>query len=328
MKKVISLVIAIAVMVSMFVIPASAEVKTWAHCLDAINDAQTGTTPSTEVTEVSSEAVAGTDAKFTLQGWVALDVGVTSFAISKDSGTTWEAAQFELFDRSGEGVQGFRVVVSTAGQAAGAHSALIAAVIDGVNYDMINFTYTLTDPNVLSSASQIVAGETKLTQDITGLLSVTEGTYVIDLAGFTWSHNNVALQVEGTADVTIIDSVGGGKISVDPNDAINAYGGSLTLNGVTVESDGPGMDGIFVKAGNIVVKNSTIIAPKAGIDASQSETEATILVDGGTFGVYEGEEEKNRSCAIEFRSDNKNVTLKGDIKFENNIILRRDDCTK
>ena len=183
-------------------------------------------------------------------------------------------------------------------------------------------------PPVLSSASQIAAGETKLTQNITGNLTVTEGTYVIDLAGFTWSNDNVALEVDGTANVTIIDSVGGGKISVYPNDAINAYGGSLTLNGVTVEADGSGMDSIFVKAGNILVKNSTLIAPKAGIDASQSDTAATIVVDGGTFGVYAGAEDKSRSCAIEFRNDNKNITLKGDIKFENNVIIRRNDCTK
>ena len=183
-------------------------------------------------------------------------------------------------------------------------------------------------PTVLSSASQIAAGETKLTQNITGNLTVTEGTYVIDLAGFTWSNDNVALEVDGTANVTIIDSVGGGKISVYPNDAINAYGGSLTLNGVTVEADGSGMDAIFVKAGNILVKNSTLIAPKAGIDASQSDTAATIVVDGGTFGVYAGAEDKSRSCAIEFRNDNKNITLKGDIKFENNVIIRRNDCTK
>ena len=183
-------------------------------------------------------------------------------------------------------------------------------------------------PPVLSSASQIAAGETKLTQNITGNLTVTEGTYVIDLAGFTWSNDNVALEVDGTANVTIIDSVGGGKISVYPNDAINAYGGSLTLNGVTVEADGSGMDAIFVKAGNILVKNSTLIAPKAGIDASQSDTAATIVVDGGTFGVYAGAEDKSRSCAIEFRNDNKNITLKGDIKFENNVIIRRNDCTK
>ena len=328
MKRVISLIIAITIVISTFVVPASAVAKTWTHCLDTINDVATGTTPSTEITKISSEGFAGTNATFKLQGWVDLNAGVTSFAISKDKGTTWETAQFEFFDRSGEFVQGFRVFIPTADQTVGAYSVLIAAVIDDVNYEIIDFSYNLTDPNVLTSATQIKAGETKLTQDITGYLNVTEGTYVIDLAGFTWSHDNVALQVEGTADVKIIDSSENktGKIIVSPNDAINAFDGTLTIDGVTVEANGIGMDAIFVKAGTVTVKDSILYAPKAGIDASQSTTEATIIVDGVTFAGHS--DVQDRECAIEFRSDNKNVTLKGDIKFSNNTIIRRDDCTK
>lgn len=334
MKKVISLVIAIAVMISMFVIPASAAAKSWHHCLDAVNGAVSGsggTGPSVAASNLSGYA-GNVGCIFSFVGWVQPDEGQTveKFVVSKDNGSTWEDTTFTTKDRSAELARlvGFDVSLATEGQAAGSYTDVIGVVVDGVTYEMINFSYSLIEAGVLSDASQIVPGTTKLTQDISGALNVTSGTYVIDLAGYTWSHNNVALTVGGTADVTVKDSVGGGKIAVRPNDATQVDGGKLTFDNVTVSADGGGMDAIFVNAGTVIVKKSTLIATKAGIDVSQNGDSATIIVDGATFGVYEGEEDPSRSCAIEFRNSNKDIELKGDIKFENNLILRRDVGTE
>ena len=332
MKRTISLVIAIAVMISMFIVPASAATqneKTWTHFVDEVRGATSGNAaPGTGGAYTELEGYAGVvGTTFEFQGWVDLNAGVDSFAVSKDGGTTWAATDYELYDRSAEGVQGYRVRISTTGQAEGNYWDVVYAIVDGVAYDMIGFTYTLAPKGAITSPSQFTPGENKLTQDISGNFSAASGTYVIDLAGHTWSHNNVAMDVNG-ADVTIIDSVGGGKIAVRPNDAINVNSGSLTLNGVTVSADGGGMDALFVNGGTVNVINSTLVATKAGIDVSQNGDSATITVDGATFGVYAGSEDPSRSCAIEFRNNNKKVILKGDIKFNNNLILRRDDCSK
>ncbi len=332
MKRTISLVIAIAVMISMFIVPASAATqneKTWTHFVDEVRGATSGNAaPGTGGAYTELEGYAGVEgATFEFQGWVDPNAGVDSFAVSKDGGTTWAATDYEFYDRSAEGVQGYRVRISTTGQAAGSYWDVVYAIVDGVAYDMIGFTYTLAPKGAITSPSQFTPGENKLTQDISGNFSAASGTYIIDLAGHTWSHNNVAMDVNG-ANVTIIDSVGGGKISVYPNDAINVNSGSLTLNGVTVSADGGGMDALFVNGGTVNVINSTLVATKAGIDVSQNGDSATITVDGATFGVYAGSEDPARSCAIEFRNNNKKVILKGDIKFNNNLILRRDDCSK
>lgn len=223
--------------------------------------------------------------------------------------------------------QGFHMAQGTAAEGAEIYVSEVTGLATGNAVIMAIYTEASTDAPI-TNASQISSGETVLTQDISGALNVTSGTYVIDLAGHTWSHNNVALTVGGTADVTVKDSVGGGKIAVRPNDATQVDGGKLTLDNVTVSADGGGMDAIFVNAGTVIVKNSTLIATKAGIDVSQNGDSATIVVDGATFGVYKGAEDPSRSCAIEFRNSNKDIELKGDIKFENNLILRRDVGTE
>ena len=200
----------------------------------------------------------------------------------------------------------------------------------GPNGSWITGVKLTTDTSIssaLTNANAIVEGETKLTQDITGTLVASSGTYVIDLAGYTWKNSTaVALNVNG-ADVTIIDSVGGGKIIVTQNDAIEVNSGKLTAKGVTIVSDNSGGDALFVNGGTTVVEDCTLYAKKAGIDVSQNGNSATITVKGGTFaGTYSAAED--RTCAIEFRNNDKTLTLSGDITFTNDLILRRNECTK
>ena len=179
---------------------------------------------------------------------------------------------------------------------------------------------------VITNAAEITAGNTKLTNNITGSLTASSGTYVIDLAGKTWSATTtLALNVNG-ANVKVIDTVGGGKIIVTANDAVEVNSGTFTGEGITIISDNSGGDALFVNGGTTIVKDCTLYAKKAGIDVSQNGSSAAITVDGGTFaGTYSNAEE--RTCAIEFRNNTKTVLLKNDITFTNNLVIRRNECT-
>ena len=184
----------------------------------------------------------------------------------------------------------------------------------------------------VSSVSQISSSNLNayytLTSDISGAVELSGCMATIDLKGHTWTSSGSTLTVTG-ALVTVIDSVGGGMIEAPTNDAITMNSGSLTLDGVKVSADGSGMDAIFVSGGTVNVKNSILVASKAGMDLSQNVTKApTITVEDSTFEVYNGAEDKARICAFEFRNNLTTIKLVGDNKFNNSTVLLRDDCTR
>lgn len=183
-------------------------------------------------------------------------------------------------------------------------------------------------PEGISDASEIKPDvENKLTMPIKGTLSVTSGTYIIDLNGQTWTDTQEFINVSGSANVTIKDSVGGGRIVSTSGDTILMGGGTLTLDNVTVKAPQGSADALFINDGSITIKNSTLYAGKAALDLSQRGTGADVVVENVTFAGYP-DDPNNRTSAIEFRHNNKTVTLKGDNKFNNNTIIIRNDCTK
>ncbi|MBR3919132.1 MAG: hypothetical protein IKJ59_10410 [Clostridia bacterium] len=338
MKKVISLVIAIAVMVSLFIVPVSA-----AEQVIDLSTLDTYNFPAAGINDVVGFhfATGGQSGDYSL-GTLDLS-GYNMMVVTYRNGVQPgdSVADIELLNGANEQVG----ILETEGS--GGWSSEIIGYIDISAVTSTSDTYSfklLSGPNgswitgvklttdtgvssVITTASAIKAGETKLTQDIKGTLIASSGTYVIDLAGCTWSNTSgLALNVNG-ADVTIIDSVGGGKIIVTQNDAIEVNSGKLTAKGVTIVSDNSGGDALFVNGGTTVVEDCTLYAKKAGIDVSQNGNSATITVKGGTFaGTYSAAED--RTCAIEFRNNDKTLTLSGDITFTNDLILRRNECTK
>ncbi|MBR5785613.1 MAG: hypothetical protein IKY41_02820 [Clostridia bacterium] len=338
MKKVISLVIAIAVMVSLFVIPVSA-----AEQVIDLSTLDTYNFPAAGINDVvgfhfATGGTSGDNSLGTLdlsgynmmvvtyRNGVAPGIGVADIALVNSANE-----QVGLLETEGSGGWGSEAIgyidISAITSTSDTYSFKL---LPGANGSWITGVKLSTESGIssaLTNANAIVAGETKLTQDITGTLVASSGTYVIDLAGFTWSNSTaVALNVNG-ADVTVIDSVGGGKIIVTANDAIEVNSGKLTTKGIAVISDNSGGDAFFVNGGTTVIEDCDIYAKKAGIDVSQNGDSATITVKGGTFaGTYS--EEEVRTSAIEFRNDNKEITLLGDITFKNNLILRRNEATK
>lgn len=172
----------------------------------------------------------------------------------------------------------------------------------------ICMTFFTEKPEGISSPDDFVEGGTvnKLVRNIAGQFAPTSGTYVIDLAGYTWSHNDIALKVSGTANVTVIDSVGGGKIYAN-NDAITPHGGSLTLRGISVEADSSGCDAVFAKGGTVVVEDCFLDGRQSSVH-NDNEYGATVSVIGCTL---DGDDValKGRNNAV--------ITISGNTVFNN-----------
>ena len=338
MKRTISLVIAIAVMISMFIVPASAaDYVVDMTALEAYNFEAAGITDIVGF-HYATGGKEGNNSLGTLDlsgynymkitysnGVAESNTDIKDIVLVNSAGD-----EIGTLDTIGTGWWGtFRngyIDISAVTSTSDTYTLKANPEVGGNGIWVTGVT--LTNEIAIENASQITAGETKLTQDITGALSVSSGTYVIDLAGHTWSHNNVVLTVSG-ANVTVIDSVGGGLIDSPNNDAITVNNGSLTLDGVKVSADSGGMDAIFVNGGTVYVKNSTLVGSKACMDLSQNVTSApSVTVENTTFEVYDGSEDKSRICAFEFRNNLTTVKLVGDNKFENSTVLLRDDCTK
>ena len=175
----------------------------------------------------------------------------------------------------------------------------------------ICMTFFTEKPEGIASTGDFVEGGTvnKLVRNISGQFAPTSGTYVIDLAGYTWSHNTTALVVSGTANVTVIDSVGGGKIYAN-NDAITPHGGSLTLRGISVEADASGCDAVFVTGGTVVVEDCFLDGRQSSVH-NDNEYGATVSVIGCTL---DGDDValKGRNNAV--------ITISGNTVFNNTAV--------
>lgn len=206
--------------------------------------------------------------------------------------------------------EGLHLAVGTASIAVSGTYAENATSALGGN-SAICMTFFTEKPEGISSPDDFVEGGTvnKLVRNIAGQFAPTSGTYVIDLAGYTWSHNDTALKVSGTANVTVIDSVGGGKIYAN-NDAITPHGGSLTLRGISVEADSSGCDAVFAKGGTVVVEDCFLDGRQSSVH-NDNEYGATVSVIGCTL---DGDDValKGRNNAV--------ITISGNTVFNNTTV--------
>ena len=174
----------------------------------------------------------------------------------------------------------------------------------------ICMTFFTEKPEGIASPDDFVEGGTvnKLVRDIAGQFAPTSGTYVIDLAGYTWSNNDTALVVDGTANVTVIDSVGGGKIYANA-DAITPNGGSLTLRGISVDADSGGCDAVFVTGGTVVVEDCFLDGRQSSVH-NDNRNGATVSVISCTL---DGDD-----VALKARN-NGVITISGNTVFNGNV---------
>lgn len=196
-----------------------------------------------------------------------------------------------------------------------ASSAVSESYAENANHTLggnsaICMTFFTEKPEGIASPDDFVEGGTvnKLVRNISGQFAPTSGTYVIDLAGYTWSHNTTALSVDG-ANVTVIDSVGGGKIYAN-NDAITPSSGSLTLRGISVEADADGCDAVFVTGGTVVVEDCFLDGRQSSVH-NDNRNGATVSVIGCTL---DGDDValKGRNNAV--------ITISGNTVFNNTTV--------
>ena len=206
----------------------------------------------------------------------------------------------------------------------------------------MTFTANAAEVSVASIADFITDGQTvnKLTADInageTPLQLMDGNGLIVDLNGHTWTTGNVVVDVIGGSCIAkIYDSSAAktGAIISTNNDAISISNGELSIENITVRGGNDGMDAVFVNGGKVTIKNCTLSAGKAGIDAANGSEAggafADITVIGGKFANYSNP--GDRCCAIEVRQSGAKgpkVSLTGNITFENNKIMIRNDYTK
>ena len=124
------------------------------------------------------------------------------------------------------------------------HKALRAA--EGIN----GCTLTLLDDVTLTSMSSYAS-------------YVNTGTFTLDLNGKTLSSNKRTLEVMGSADLTIRDGIGGGKIVSTDSSAVYLSGGKLTIESGIFEGS---LDGVFLSGSStLTVKGGTFTGSRAMI---------------------------------------------------------------
>ncbi|MBQ3011066.1 MAG: hypothetical protein IJD81_07725, partial [Oscillospiraceae bacterium] len=124
------------------------------------------------------------------------------------------------------------------------HKALRAA--EGIS----GCTLTLLDDITLTSGSSTAS-------------YTNQGTFTLDLNGKTLSSNQGTLSVLGSANLTIKDSVGGGKLLSANTNAIYQTGGKVTIEGGTFEGK---LDGVFLSYDStLTVKGGSFVGSRAMI---------------------------------------------------------------
>jgi len=130
------------------------------------------------------------------------------------------------------------------------HKALRAA--EGIS----GCTLTLLDDVTLTSMSSYAS-------------YVNTGTFTLDLNGKTLSSNKRTLEVMGSADLTIRDGIGSGKIVSTGGSAVYLSGGKLTIESGIFEGS---LDGVFLSYDStLIVKGGTFTGSRAMITGSGSD---------------------------------------------------------
>ena len=294
MKRTISLIIAIAVMVSLFIVPVSAaEQVIDMSTLQAYNFPAAGQNDVIGLHFATGGQMGdGSLGTLDLSGFNSMIITYRNGAPAGD-----EVADIALLNSAEETVGVLSTIPS------GGWGTETTGYIDISGVTSTSDTYKfklLAGPNgswitgvtlsteaapekVITNAAEITAGNTKLTNNITGSLTASSGTYVIDLAGKTWSATTtLALNVNG-ANVKVIDTVGGGKIIVTANDAVEVNSGTFTGEGITIISDNGGGDALFVNGGTTIVKDCTLYAKKAGIEINRKMLAEIAVSDSKAF---------------------------------------------
>ncbi|MBQ7121977.1 MAG: leucine-rich repeat protein [Clostridia bacterium] len=167
--------------------------------------------------------------------------------------------------------------------------------------------------------------------NLTSMLEIASGKFILDLNGKT-IINPDGIEIGSAAELTIVDSASGGKISGDMFGILND--GSLTVNGGvikascavynygTVTVDGGNIQGYITNNGALIVNDGILTRIK---NPNTSYT-ATVEINGGTFTDFNTIENNDGDITVKggIYPNGFSVTNDGNLEYTANSILAED----
>ncbi len=344
MKKALSIVLCLAMLVSVCVFTANADEVKFQSSIDYIGGTLTGGGHGGTGCYVVNDGCASHShpnystvvigQQLTFGGWLATEKGVTKYqyqlggnsavdcTYTIDSNGGLAAAGIPY--AGGHSTASFSVTVDTSSWTKGTSSLTLYAV-DGDGNKIAFLKYPeikVEEPNgEITRLEEIQgSGDYKLGANISGNVKFYQGTFVIDLNGHKLDAGTSIIEIAG-ADVKFIDTSDNktGMIT-GLGDVIKVSAGKLTADGITVKATGDGCDAFWIVGGTTEINNCMATSEKnAAVHNRNDSGDATVTINGGSYGGKYAFKVKNDGV----------ITVGGDCKIQGTTAdVFKDTCTK
>lgn len=309
MKKALSIVLCLAMLVSVCVFTASADDVAFQSSIDYIGGVLTGGGhggTGCYVIDSGCDAHSHTDystvvigQKLTFSGWLATEKGVTgyqyqlggnspanctSYSIGPNPGLAAAHIPYE----SGHSTANFSITVDTSAWTEGTSSLTLYAVDgDGNKIAFLKYSQiTVRKPDGILSLDKITApGEYKFATDMTGNVSFGTGNYTIDLNGHKWNLEKATIKIDGATVKFIDTSTTKAGVITGEGDIINVASGKLIADGITVKAVGGGCDAFWITGGTTEIINCNAMSEQnAAVHNRNDSGNAVVTINGGSYG--------------------------------------------
>ena len=272
----------------------------------------------------------GEDATLTLKG----GEFPNGFAVANTTANTSLAEGYAFYDKDGN-----KITVADDAKIIDGYvqvkERFVASVTDKDGNELSDSPYkTFAEAVTAASASEGSEGSTITLLDdvnLTSMLEIASGKFILDLNGKT-IINPDGIEIGSAAELTIVDSASGGKISGDMFGILND--GSLTVNGGvikascavynygTVTVDGGNIQGYITNNGALIVNDGILTRIK---NPNTSYT-ATVEINGGTFTDFNTIENNDGDITVKggIYPNGFSVTNDGNLEYTANSILAED----
>lgn len=309
MKKALSIVLCLAMLMSVCVFTASADEVAFQSSIDYIGEVLTGGGHGGTGCYVINSGCADHShpdystvligQKLTFSGWLATEKGVTGYqyqlggnspvnCTSYSIGANPGLAAAHIPYESGHSTASFSVTIDTSAWTEGTSSLTLYAIDgDGNSIAFLKYSQiTVKKPDGILSLDEIkTSGEYKFAADITGNITFGAGNFTIDLNGHKWNLGAPTIKING-ATVKIIDtSTSKSGVITGDGDIINVAAGKLVAEGITVKATGGGCDAFWITGGETEIINCYAISEQnAAVHNRNDSGDAVVTVNGGTYG--------------------------------------------
>ena len=269
----------------------------------------------------------GEDATLTLKG----GEFPNGFAVANTTANTSLAEEYAFYDKDGN-----KITVADDAKIIDGYVQVkehfVASVTDKDGNELEGSPYK-TFADAITAAQGSEGSALTLLDDVnlTSMLEIASGKFILDLNGKT-IINPDGIEIGSAAELTIVDSASGGKISGDMFGILND--GSLTVNGGvikascavynygTVTVDGGNIQGYITNNGALIVNDGILTRIK---NPNTSYT-ATVEINGGTFTDFNTIENNDGDITVKggIYPNGFSVTNDGNLEYTANSILAED----